>query len=96
MPVKADCGNLIKEIILLKPSIKKCATWLDYCSRVNEKYPVVLPEYRKKKKYVSTYVLAEEISRSMKDGEIFVPGSSGMCSGIFPCRYLNLKKASDP
>lgn len=91
MPVNADCGSLIKEMILLKPSPKKCGAWLDYCALVNKKYPVVLPEYRKKKKYISTYALAEEISRNMKDGDIFVPGSSGMC-GEIPMQVFKFKK----
>jgi acetolactate synthase-1/2/3 large subunit len=91
MPVKADCGSLIREITSLKPSPKKCGAWLDYCALVNNKYPVVLPEYKKKKKYVSTYALAEEISHSMKDGDIIVPGSSGMC-GEIPMQVFKFKK----
>ena len=91
MPVKADCGSLIREMISLKPSPKKCGAWLDYCALVNNKYPVVLPEYKKKKKYVSTYALAEEISHSMKDGDIIVPGSSGMC-GEIPMQVFKFKK----
>ena len=91
MPVKADCGSLIREMISLKPSPKKCGAWLDYCALVNKKYPVVLPEYRKKKKYISTYALAEEISHNMKDGDIIVPGSSGMC-GEIPMQVFKFKK----
>ena len=91
MPVKADCGSLIREMISLKPSPKKCGAWLDYCALVNKKYPVVLPEYKKKKKYISTYALAEEISHNMKDGDIIVPGSSGMC-GEIPMQVFKFKK----
>lgn len=91
MPVVADCGTLIRELISLKPSGKKRGEWLDYCARVNEKYPVVLPQYKKKKNYVSTYILAEEISAQMKEGDIFVPGSSGMCSDI-PMQVFKFKK----
>ena len=82
MPAKADCGSLIREMISLIPSPKKCGAWLDYCALVNKKYPVVLPEYKKKKKYISTYALAEEISHNMTKGDILVPGSSGMCGEI--------------
>lgn len=91
MPVNADCGRLIRELIALKPSGKKFGTWLDYCADVNAKYPVVLPEYRAKKKFISTYILAEEISARMKEGDIFVPGSSGMCSDI-PMQVFKFKK----
>jgi acetolactate synthase I/II/III large subunit len=91
MPVNADCGSLMREMISLKPSPKKCRAWLDYCALVNKKYPVVLPEYKKKKKYISTYALAEEISHNMTNGDILVPGSSGMCSDI-PMQVFKFKK----
>jgi acetolactate synthase-1/2/3 large subunit len=91
MPVNADCGRLIRELISLKPSDKKYEEWLDYCSQINEKYPVVLPQYKKKRKFISTYILAEEISAQMKEGDIFVPGSSGMCSDI-PMQVFKFKK----
>jgi acetolactate synthase-1/2/3 large subunit len=91
MLVKTDCGNLIRELISLKPSPKKCGAWLDYCALVNKKYPVILPEYRKKKKYISTYALTEEISHNMTNGDILVPGSSGMCSEI-PMQVFKFKK----
>ncbi|MGD0279315.1 MAG: thiamine pyrophosphate-binding protein [Smithella sp.] len=91
MPVNADCGDLIKGMISLKPSLKKCKGWLAYCARVNKEYPVLLEEYGKKKKYVSTYALAGEISNKMKSGDIFVPGSSGMCSDI-PMQVFKFKK----
>jgi len=91
MPVKVDCGSLIREMISLKPFPKKCGAWIDYCALVNKKYPVVLPEYKKKKKYISTYALAEEISHNMKDSDIIVPGSSGMC-GEIPMQVFKFKK----
>jgi len=91
MPVNTDCGSLIREMLSLKPSPKECGAWLDYCALVNKKYPVVLPEYRRKKHYISTYALAEEISRNMKVGDILVPGSSGMC-GEIPMQVFKFKK----
>ena len=31
MPINDDCGDLIREMLLLKPSPKNCRAWLDYC-----------------------------------------------------------------
>ena len=89
--IQADCGRLIKALISLKPQRKKCVAWLDYCTTVNKKYPVVLSQYKKKKNYVSTYVLTEAIAEQMKEGDILVPGSSGMCSDI-PMQAFKFKK----
>ncbi len=91
MPIQTDCGRLIKALLSLKPRRKKCATWLDYCEAVNKKYPVVLSQYKMKKNYISTYVLTEAIAGQMKEGDILVPGSSGMCSDI-PMQAFKFKK----
>ncbi len=58
------------------------STWLDRCVDWKKKYPVVLPEYWKEKKYVNMYVLMEALSEEVEPGEVIVPGSSGPCANI--------------
>jgi acetolactate synthase I/II/III large subunit len=56
--------------------------WLDKCRGWKEKYPVILPEYQKEKKYVNTYVLVDMLSKLLTSSDLIVPGSSGSCSEI--------------
>ena len=80
----ADAKDFIKELLKQKEKIilKDRTTWFNYCKTQKEKYPVVLPEYWKKKKFVNTYVLIEVLSQLMKNNDLFIPGSSGSCSEI--------------
>ena len=57
--------QLTKKIKILK--VKK--DWLSYCSHIRKKYPIVLQEYRKTKKYVNSYYFIECLSR-------FLPSNS--------------------
>ncbi|MCX7661460.1 MAG: thiamine pyrophosphate-binding protein, partial [Candidatus Omnitrophica bacterium] len=84
IPLCIDAKIFIKELWKNRKKIikKERPRWFDYCKRMKKKYPVVLPEYRKEKKYVNTYILIEVLSDLMKEGEILIPGSSGSCSEI--------------
>ena len=56
--------------------------WIDTCSSWKKRYPVVLPEYRKLEKFISTYVLVDEISKQLTTQDILVPCSSGSGADI--------------
>ena len=56
--------------------------WRDRCLTWKTRYPVVLPEYREKKDYVSTYVLVDEISKQLPPDCVVVPCSSGSGADI--------------
>ena len=51
--------------------------WRDRCRQWVERYPVVLPEYRCLRDFISTYVFADVLSDELADGELIIPGSSG-------------------
>jgi acetolactate synthase I/II/III large subunit len=60
------------------------APWLAQCRGWVERFPVVLPEYRRTKPgTVSTYVLMDVLSGLLGPNDVIVPGSSGPCSDIF-------------
>ena len=56
--------------------------WNERCGYWKEKYPVVLPEYRQMKDYVSTYVLVDKISDQLNNKDVIVPCSSGSGADI--------------
>lgn len=51
--------------------------WISYCDDMKERYPLFIPEAEPGEGYVSTYRLAEEISRQMTGDDIFQFTSSG-------------------
>lgn len=56
--------------------------WLSRCRFWKKKYPVVIAEFKKEKKYVNTYVLVDLLSKVLNKDDVIVPGSSGSCSEI--------------
>ncbi len=90
LPVCGDVRTVIRGLLQSSSPRPSVAGWIGYCARVNEKYPVVLPEHRTTEGYVSTYALAEELSAQLGPADLFVPGSSGMCSDI-PMQVFKFK-----
>ena len=81
----ADAGAFMKEVLKNKKQIKvnNRIAWLRRCAEWKNKYPVVLPEYRKEKSAVNTYILIDVLSDVLKSNDVIVPGSSGQCSELF-------------
>ena len=89
--VQADAGEFIKAIIKRNVSKRDIGSWIERCVEWKNKYTVVLPEHREKQEYVSMYALSEELSNQMTSDDLFVPGSSGMCSDV-PMQVIDFKK----
>jgi len=84
VPVCADAKAFIKELIRQRSDLtaKERLAWTARCRNWKKKYPVILPEYRKQKKFVNTYILIDTLSRLMTEDDVLVPGSSGSCSEV--------------
>lgn len=82
VPVYADSGDFIREFRRQTRKItrKEYSEWLTTCKGWQKKYPVVLPEYWKQKKFVNDYVLIDVLSDELKKNDLLIPGSSGACS----------------
>jgi len=65
--------------------------WIKQCKGLLNKYPLVLKEYFKLKKYVNSYVFVDALSKEMSEKDILIPGSSGSCSEI-TCQSFRVKK----
>lgn len=84
LPICSDAKKFIIAILKHSDKIKNNSrsNWFAYCSRVREKYPLVLKEYWEEKNFVNTYCLIETISKYMTDNDIYVAGSSGSCIDV--------------
>ena len=65
--ILSDAGEFLKMIHCSLASMPPKEEWLDYCRRVKEKYPVILPEHRERTDYVSSYVLPRAVVRHAPD-----------------------------
>ena len=65
--IHSDVGAFLEALHAMLPALPPKDEWLAYCKRVKAKYPIVLPEYRARTDYVSSYVLPEAIMRYAPD-----------------------------
>jgi len=56
--------------------------WLKFCKNLYKKYPICLDSYYEQKDYVNNYVFIEELSKTLPENSLVVPGSSGACSEV--------------
>ena len=78
-----DAGEFLRAFQEKVAEIKvNTSPWLKQCHKWKKKYPVVLPEYRKERKFVNTYILVETLSAVLTDCDVIVAGSSGSSSEI--------------
>lgn len=84
LPICADAKEFIETLLAHKDKLvkKDRKAWFDYAKRLEEKYPIVKPEYWQQKDLVNSYCLLETISGQMGADEVYVSGSSGSCIDI--------------
>jgi acetolactate synthase-1/2/3 large subunit len=84
LAIQSDATQFLRGLEALLGNYLKpdWSAWFKRCDDWRSKYPVVLPEYRLQKEYVSSYVLLEKLSEMMSPEDLLVPGSSGACSDI--------------
>jgi acetolactate synthase I/II/III large subunit len=78
-PVVADAKAFLDELWNQRESLRlrDLRPWFARCTQWNAQYPVVLPEYRQQRGYVSTYVFGETLAELLTSDELIIPGSSG-------------------
>jgi acetolactate synthase-1/2/3 large subunit len=91
--IVAEAADFLKELDkqlngITMPGISE---WIERCAGWKQRYPVVLPEYRQMKNYVSTYVLVDEVSKQLSANDVVVPCSSGSGADI-TSQSLRVKK----
>lgn len=79
-----DAGIFIETLRKAMPAKRlDIAPWLVRCADWKQRYPVVLPEYRKPGGFVNTYVFAETLSEELAENDQIIPGSSGAALDTF-------------
>ena len=65
--IHSDAGAFLEALHVALPSLPPHEEWLSYCRGVKARFPVILPEYRERTDYVSSYVLPEAVVRHAPD-----------------------------
>jgi acetolactate synthase-1/2/3 large subunit len=81
----ADAGEFLRALLARKDEIRPSGReeWKRRCADWKERYPVVLPEYRKPGGPVSVYHLADVLSAELRSDDLIVSGSSGSAIELF-------------
>jgi len=85
VPVCADAGHFIREIILQSGAIesKDRSAWITKCHAWKAKYPFVLPMHHESKDGISVYAFSEILSEELSGNAIVLPGNAGNACELF-------------
>jgi len=92
LPICADVAEVIR---LMDASLTtRCATskpdWLAWCRERIRRYPVVLPEYHRRRKLVNPYVFCEALSGRLKEHDVVVSSNGASC--VIPIQVMQIKR----
>ena len=77
--VLSDAKKFLEKIqkFIENEKIKEFSEWAEQCNRWKKKYPVCLPEYKKIKGKLNSYVLIDTLCKYSKENDIFVSDAGG-------------------
>jgi len=78
-----DVNNLLKELTKLSPSIKvDVSEWIDYCNKMKQKYPLVMPEHLVDP--TNSYTFIDKLSKEWPDNYTIVTDmGTALLSGFY-------------
>ncbi len=83
--INADVKDFLYELkaLLKKDKLSSYNSWLEWCIERKKRYPVVLPEYRKKEGLINPYYFIEVLTSCMKEKDVAVAGNGTACVCLF-------------
>lgn len=65
-------GKILLKKLTIFRKLSYDVDWVNYCKDIRKKYPIVLEEYKKQKKYVNSYYFIELLSNKLKENDTVV------------------------
>ena len=92
LPIKFDIGLFIEEMLkqLDKQQISGYSWWVDKTKYWQKKYPNILAEYKKEKKFVNSYYFTGELSSVLTPNDVILTGNG--TAFTCTCQSIKLKK----
>lgn len=90
MRVHADLADVVKSICrrASKSTNRKHKSWLEWCRKVNERYPATLPEYYEKDTPINPYVFIKEFSKELDGNDKVICGNGSACVVTFQAMLI--------
>lgn len=94
MKVHADVKDFLQVMLKIPYTVEKSRhiEWLEFCKRINEKYPAVLPEYFEKEKPINPYVFMKKLFDNLDEDETVVTGNGSAC--VISFQTAQIKKST--
>jgi acetolactate synthase-1/2/3 large subunit len=92
LPVNADAGEFIRTLDtrLRSTRLPKRTPWLSWCKERIQRYPVVSPEYRRRRRPVNPYVFCDMLSRRLDARDVMVSSNGASC--VIPIKTMQIKR----
>lgn len=92
--VHADVKDFLQVMLKVPYTVEKSRhmEWLEFCKRINEKYPAVLPEYFEKEKPINPYVFMKKLFDNLDEDETVVTGNGSAC--VISFQTAQIKKST--
>lgn len=80
-PIHADVADTMKAWIeeSNQQKLPNFQNWVQWCRKINQKYPAVLPEYYQKENPINPYVFVKELSRVLEPTDKIICGNGSAC-----------------
>jgi acetolactate synthase-1/2/3 large subunit len=92
LPINADAGEFIRTLDgrLRSRRLPKRTPWLSWCQERIQRYPVVLPEYRRRRRLVNPYVFCDMLSQRLDAKDMIVSSNGASC--VVPIQAMGIKR----
>ena len=92
LPINADAGEFIRtlDMRLRSKELPQKTAWLSWCKERIQYYPVVLPEYYRRRKPVNPYVFCDMLSERLNAQDVMVSSNGASC--VIPIQVMQIKR----
>ncbi len=92
LPINADAGDFIRKLDarLKASSLPRKTAWLSWCKERIQRYPVILPEYRGRRRLVNPYVFCDMLSQRLDAKDVMVSSNGSSC--VVPIQAMEMKR----
>jgi acetolactate synthase-1/2/3 large subunit len=92
LPITADAGEFIRTLDtrLRSRRLPRRTPWLSWCKERIRRYPIVLPEYRQRRRPVNPYVFCDMLSQRLDAEDVMVSSNGSSC--VVPIQAMGIKR----
>ena len=90
MPIHADLGDFLPGLLGAVQADHKLGNieWLEWCRKINQKYPAVQPHHYTPHSPVNPYVFMDRLSQYLDEGDVTVTGNGSACVCSFQAMVI--------